>query len=254
MKKEYYEKKVNLFDKEIQNKKKLLNLIVFFKLFIFSILIYSLYKYFSDSENIFGLFSFISIVFFIGLNVIDSRLVYKFKILKELRRINKIEISSLNYNFDSLPSGSEYINLDHNYSSDLDLFGNKSLFQFINRTTTQFGKDKLASWLTNTNISSKDIYLRQLAVKELKELISWRQFFKAIGTINNLDSFNLSIIDNWLSRKALFKIKTHLIIHILLGLNIILITTSIFSLTSIIFPLTISVFNLLFVFFSDKKN
>ena len=40
----------------------------------------------------------------------------------------------------------EYIDSDHSYTYDLDLFGNKSLFHCINRSVTIFGKNRLAQY------------------------------------------------------------------------------------------------------------
>jgi len=253
MNNKFYENRIGFLNKKIKTKKKIINLIAILRFVTFSLFAYLLYKYFSNTQTIFGISSIISIIIFIGFNVINTYLIYKFKILKELKKINEIEVKSLNLEFDDLPSGSEYISINHNYSSDLDLFGTKSLFQFINRTTTKLGKDKLAFWMKNINISSKEIYLRQSAIKELTKLIEWRQLFKAIGTINNLDSFNLSIVENWLFNNNTFKKNTHLIVYVLSVINILFITTSLLSYTNIILPITVSSINLSLVFFQIKK-
>ncbi len=253
MNNKFYENRIGFLNTKIKTKKKIINLIAVLRFVIFSLFAYLLYKYFSNTQAIFGVFSIISIIIFIGLNVINTYVIYKFKILKELKKINEIEIKSLNLEFDDLPSGSEYISINHNYSSDLDLFGTKSLFQFINRTTTKLGKDKLAFWMKNINISSKEIYLRQSAIKELTKLIEWRQLFKAIGTINNLDSFNLGIVENWLFNNNTFKKNTHLIVYVLSVINIMFITTSLLSYTNIILPIIVSSINLSLVFFQIKK-
>ena len=40
--------------------------------------------------------------------------------------------------------GEEFIDRNHNFSSDLDIFGKNSLFQWINLTNTSFGRKNLA--------------------------------------------------------------------------------------------------------------
>jgi hypothetical protein len=69
-------------------------------------------------------------------------------------------------------NGNRFINDKHPYSSDLDLFGQRSLYHKINRTATPVGNDVLARWLSNSAVR-EDVLLRQEAVKELVEDPSW---------------------------------------------------------------------------------
>ncbi|BDD06472.1 MutS-related protein [Aureibacter tunicatorum] len=98
-----------------------------------------------------------------------------------LENLNQREISRLEHKFNDLDGGTEFINTNHNYSSDLDIFGDKSsLFQLINHTTTIHGRKTLAKWLDN--IPSKEtITSRQRAIKELCKQEDWCQKFETIG-------------------------------------------------------------------------
>ena len=65
-------------------------------------------------------------------------------------------------------SGNEYIPSDHLYANDLDIFGKASLFQYINRSTSEMGSNQFADYLkfpASTNL----ILQRQIAVKELSK-------------------------------------------------------------------------------------
>jgi DNA mismatch repair ATPase MutS len=63
----------------------------------------------------------------------------------------------------------------------LDIFGEDSIYQFINRTSTQSGREKLGSWLKNPSLQKEDIEKRQEAVKELSVIPNWRLHFLANG-------------------------------------------------------------------------
>jgi hypothetical protein len=62
----------------------------------------------------------------------------------------------------------------------LDVFGPHSLFQLINRTTTESGSVCLAEWLSEP--APKEVILeRQQAIQELVPKLEWRQHFQASG-------------------------------------------------------------------------
>jgi len=97
-----------------------------------------------------------------------------------LKEINEREVLRLENKLSEFPTGQSYVNAEHPFVSDLDIFGQHSLFQLINRTTTGSGEALLAEWMSA--LSEKDIILeRQQAVKELSPKVDWRQVFQAAG-------------------------------------------------------------------------
>ena len=70
-------------------------------------------------------------------------------------------------------NGARFADEKHYYSADLDVFGNASLFQLINRSATNTGNEKLAGWL-NTPAGKDAILSRQAAVKEIATKNSWK--------------------------------------------------------------------------------
>ncbi len=94
--------------------------------------------------------------------------------------INQHEIQRLGNDLSSFPPGKQFISRDHPYSSDLDIFGQHSLFQLLNRTTTESGRVLLAEWLTR-QASQETIVNRQQSIKELAPMLEWRQDFQASG-------------------------------------------------------------------------
>ena len=61
--------------------------------------------------------------------------------LKRLTTISENELLALQEEFQHFSPGNEFINPGHLFSFDLDLFGEGSLFQFLNRTTTPLEKN-----------------------------------------------------------------------------------------------------------------
>lgn len=95
--------------------------------------------------------------------------------------INTHEIKALQRDFSHFEAGSEYIRPDHDFSYDLDLFGPTSFFQFLNRTVTSGGKDRLAEMVQKSSQDPEAISEKQLAISELAECLDWRQQFLASG-------------------------------------------------------------------------
>ena len=116
--------------------------------------------------------------FLIKKNIQLEKTKRKFTILK---KIAEDELLALNHSFSHFKNGAEYLNTDHFFSYDLDLFGEGSLFQFINRNSTISGQQKLAGWLINPPIQKEEIAKKQEAIRELSQIPEWRLNFLAKG-------------------------------------------------------------------------
>ena len=78
--------------------------------------------------------------------------------LSNLALINQNEANALSGDLSAFEAGSSFTDLKHDFSFDVDLFGASSLFQFINRTVTDYGRNILAGWLTDPfNLSDRVI-------------------------------------------------------------------------------------------------
>jgi hypothetical protein len=98
-----------------------------------------------------------------------------------LRDINGKELQILDRDFQGFPSGKEFLEDDHEYSRDIDLFGTGSLFQYLNRSVTKDGVISLAQQLNSNDITG--IKEKQEAIKELAEKVDFRQEFWATATL-----------------------------------------------------------------------
>lgn len=125
--------------------------------------------------------------------------------LKHLIKINEDEKNSMEWKFDYMDTGTEYIREDHLFSYDLDLFGKGSLFQYLNRTATTPGKDRLSNLITHIEKSKKEITDRQKAVSELSDMFAWRQDFRAMGLMVEENPEDIKELKDWVNSPFDFK-------------------------------------------------
>ncbi|GAB4036147.1 MutS-related protein [Spirosoma jeollabukense] len=110
--------------------------------------------------------------------------------------INQDEAARLKRQYVRSEMGEQYVSATHYYSGDLDVFGKHSLFRLLNRTHTQAGQNRLASWLKAPN-SPDAIRLRQEAAAELNPQIDWRQQFEALAYMEETISRSPDVLVKW---------------------------------------------------------
>jgi len=137
----------------------------------------------------------IGIAIFLFLVSKHTDLQHKKNKIQSLININETEIKVLNNDKTELDLGNEYKNSQHEFSYDIDLFGNGSFFQYLNRTAIKSGKDKLAKILSENTIDN--IENKQKGLKELANKAKWRQNFSATASLVNVDAKDRLIVD-WL--------------------------------------------------------
>jgi DNA mismatch repair ATPase MutS len=120
-----------------------------------------------------------------------------------LIKVNSQELMRFEGKIREFDPGTEFLRNDHPYASDLDIFGQGSVFQIVNRTSTYQGKIRLAVWLSS-GADEKEILMRQNCVAELKEKTEWRHEFQAHGMDISETGEEFEEIRNWLNEKSLF--------------------------------------------------
>ena len=119
-----------------------------------------------------------------------------------LTLINQNEAVALSGNYSAFDTGSSYTDIKHDFSFDVDLFGDSSLFQYMNRTVTGYGRDILAGWLSDPFNLSAELESRQAAIKELSSKDKWRQEFMARGMTTPLGMDEISGVLEWIAEKG----------------------------------------------------
>lgn len=100
---------------------------------------------------------------------------------ESLLELNQNELKGLAYDFSAFDGAPDKISPDHEYSLDLDLFGERSLFQSINRTVTSVGREMLSEWFIHPLKKKADIIERQQAAQELAAHPTLCQHFYVSG-------------------------------------------------------------------------
>jgi DNA mismatch repair ATPase MutS len=135
--------------------------------------------------------------------VLDRKNREKMEYFQMLVKINQNELDVLNDNFAQFDPGSEFIDQGHPYTNDLDIFGKRSLFQYINRTSSLLGKTSLAN-LFSSLLPEDEIEEQQAAVKELAKEVDWRQDIMAHSGLHKKKEDAIEKINEWLQSKDLF--------------------------------------------------
>ncbi|MBC7641935.1 MAG: DNA mismatch repair protein, partial [Flavobacterium sp.] len=112
-------------------------------------------------------------------------------------------------------NGNEFNDFQHTYAYDLDIFGENSLFQNLNRTFTYIGKKTLSKALLN-KFSNNEILENQESVEELSHKIDFRQDFMSISKISNDKKTNYDNLLLWIKFNSKPLSKLSIILSFLL--------------------------------------
>jgi hypothetical protein len=176
-----YEERIRALDRQIDRLKRSDRLLIVIKLLIFFGGLFLVSQFFpAKLGRSVALLAF-SVVLFVIAAVIHETVLQKIRHHKSLRQINAREAEALSELFiDSLDAGAEFSDPSHSYTSDLDIFGERSLFHFLNRAATSIGRRALALRLQK-QLDSSMLLDNQAALKELAGKLDFRQSLQACG-------------------------------------------------------------------------
>ena len=165
--------------------------------------------YFLRTQGIFivGGIIFAGIFLFLLALQLWNRLQKRKQYLETSVACDKNELDALDYHFEAFDGASERIQTLHPFGLDLDIFGNHSLFQSINRTVTADGKQILAEQFEKPALSPELIISRQQAVKELSNKPDFMHHFQITGRVNRESDSNRQKIEEFITQPAILKYK-----------------------------------------------
>lgn len=129
--------------------------------------------------------SAIIIAAFVWLMVRHERLSARKNYAETLQELYENELRGLDYDFSSFDGGAELADAGHSFGVDLDIFGDHSLFQAVNRTVIPAGHAMLAEWFRTPLTDRSEILRRQQAIRELAERADLRHQFYATGKLRS---------------------------------------------------------------------
>ena len=197
-----------------------------------------------------------NILFFISLIMLSIifliLIFYHDELYKEKKRndilidINDEGIKRINGQFKSIKdNGTEFLDENHSYADDLDIFGENSLFQFMNSTISKGGRLLLAKILKREiKFNKETIIERQEAVKELSEKVLWRQKICAEGRLQKSYDIDIDKFVKWGCRKdsdcSNLRIITAVIFTVITWISILMCIKGILPLSFILLLLVIN--------------
>lgn len=170
------------------------------RILLFLLFIFLGYKSVQTGSPFFIIGTFTCFILFILLIRFYDRIQLDVSFYKALAKLNQDEADFLSGKPSVYADGKEYIDPHHPYSYDLDLFGAGGLFSYLNRCSTQFGKEALSRSLLHPD--TKQITARQDAIAELKEKLDFRQSLQAHGSLLDTREKEMRQLKAWLVTPA----------------------------------------------------
>ena len=129
----------------------------------------------ADDPRLGAVIGLLGTVAFFTLVVVHSRVLSAEDLAWRSWRVNENAGQRARDEWPSLPEdGAQFADPKHPFSADLDVFGPRSLFQFINVAHTSYGQAALAGYLSSLDARGR-ILERQRAVRELVPQLELRQ-------------------------------------------------------------------------------
>lgn len=134
---------------------------------------------FSDDSTLGLAIGLAAMVGFFVLVAVHARVLSAEDLAWRFWRVNENASARARDEWQSLPEdGAAFVDPEHPASADLDVFGPRSLFQFINVAHTSYGQAALAGHLSKNDVRDT-ILERQRAVRELVPELALRQELEA---------------------------------------------------------------------------
>ncbi len=202
-----YQERIDRFTEQLQQVKRQHSITSAARLIaFFATMLLAWYLYKVSPVAVLGVVA-VGVALFIVLVKRAANFKAKMDYYEALVKINENEQSAGYGGYLSFEMGNNYLSADHPYSSDMDIFGQGSLFQYINRTITILGRNQLAKWLAEPEQDITVIKQKQDAVKELAPLLDWRQDFQAADLNSEETAKDKGLVLEWLAEPIYFANK-----------------------------------------------
>lgn len=256
--KKIYERRREYYNRILKKQNKSLNIISNLRLLVALTGIgNTAFLYITKSYSLILTIPMTYIIIFICLVVRHNKEKHTQKYISALHKVNDDAIKRIKGDWKSfVDTGAEFQDENHSFANDLDLFGQGSLYQWINTAKTHMGRQKLKDYFTKPCRNKDEIYRRQEAVDELACKLWWRQRFMAEGMVASAHNHNPELLHNWVQEKKEFYLKPQVVIGVRL-LPVLSITLGILYLTSNItyhFPLIMLGIQTLILKFKNKER
>jgi len=229
----FYKGKIDELEKEIKTLKEKIKILSVIRLIIFLVTIILAYLSYKN-QNMILMISEISIgmVIFLIVAYIHNENINLKKEKEEYLYVNKKGLSRIDGSFKDFikDKGEEFINDNHGFTNDLDVFGRNSIFQMINSTKTIFGRKVLSDTLSLKILPNKDeIIKRQEAIEEISKKIDFRQKLEVKSSLKNSGKKDIDELLEWANSKGNIKKYFEVVPYIFIIKTLIILVMIIFT-------------------------
>ena len=207
-----YQEKITILLTEIASLKKKSDQISMFRLLMIIGLLVVVYQLFKLNEIVGGLSIICGILGFYYLVKHHEKIDAEIDLKETTLAVIKNELTCLEGISGMYYNGQEYGRPTHNFSEDLDVFGDGTLFHLINRTKSKSGSDYLAHQLLGEN-QTFSVNQKQQAAKEMASKTDWRlSFFASMFKISN-EERGVSKVLNQIEHPPVLKLEKFIAIY-----------------------------------------
>ena len=232
--KKHYQEKLDNAQRESERIKKRILHISLLRVFIFIAGFVALCMGYDQGGIIICGILLVALIPFLLLIKLHNRLYHQKDWHEASIRHYRAELASLINDYSAFDGGKEWIDASHPFSLDLDVFGEHSLFQCLNRTCTPFGKETLSRWLRQPLDNKVEIETRQQAIQELGRYNDFRETFRITGCLYKDDKTTMEDLKKWIEAPSVFlqKKSNQWICWAVPGINFLLFTLGMFGVIS----------------------
>ena len=200
-----YQDNLNKYELKVRSIQKKLDLIAFTRLAVFILMLVVPFLLLQKGIIIAAAVIFTTtLILFTYLLTRNQRLSHLHKYYEALVKINQNELHALKGNLSLFDSGTAFISSGHDYTWDLDIFGDFSVFQMLNRTALSGGAENLANKLRQGVGGRQEILSYQSAIKDLTTRLHWRQSLMAEGIFLPADKEDREKLIKWIGQPPKF--------------------------------------------------
>ena len=202
----FYEQRIAEYTSGMRGLRQKRNVVSILRVIFFICVFWWGYRYFSSNREWYFLTGALgSFAVFLALAVWDNKLIERIAILKASIQCCSTEIAYLKGDYSGLDRGDTFADGKHPYASDLDIFGEDSLFQHINRTSGTESARLLAEWLLHPCSSGDEIAERLEATRELSKKPDLLLSFRAQAMVSGINQPDRVMFDRWAKQPPFFK-------------------------------------------------
>ncbi len=194
----HYEEKIASYTARLDEVRRRLALVATLRLILFIVLCVVIYRLFPAAPLPMVGLAVLLLAGFIALVNYYFRLKDQKALLEKLVFVCTNELAVLDHKPNGFPDGKDHLD-SYSYLDDLDIFGPRSLFHLLNRTTTSHGRSRLATLLRSPLMSISAIQQQQEAIRTLNNQSDKCQLLTAKGLLTEEKEGNLHSLTSWLS-------------------------------------------------------